>query len=197
MRTIESDRSLAMRVAGSIPLEARLAMRALVRRPVYATSFVLTLVIGTAVAATTYGVAHWIALRPLPGVRGGEHLKTLRIGAAGQAEFVSWNISEPDFETLRDRLSSLAQIAATTAVEVDLRVGDALPSRIAGELVSANYFDVLHTRLVAGRTFAQATIDADHAVIVSASLAAHLADDAPWGVGRTVSINGQRRHRSR
>lgn len=192
MRTIESDRSLAMRVASSIPLEARLAMRALVRRPVYATSFVLTLAIGTAVAATTYGVAHWIALRPLPGVRGGEHLKTLRVGAAGQAEFVSWNISEPDFETLRDRLSSLAQIAATTAVEVDLRVGDALPSRIAGELVSANYFDVLHTRLVAGRTFAQATIDADHAVIVSASLAAHLADNAPWGVGRTVSINGQR-----
>src|SRR6202000_2438237 len=81
--------------------------------------------------------------------------------------------------------------AGFTPVDVDLRVGDGLPQRVAGEMVSANYFDVLRAPPVAGRSFsADEESQAASNIVVSWTLAASLSSDPMKAAGTTLRING-------
>jgi putative ABC transport system permease protein len=173
--------------------DLRVALRSLRRQPAFTAAFVLTLAIGTGVLATVYSAANWVLLRPVPAVGDPGRLMYLRLGSAIAPPHVSFQISQPDFITLRERLPLAGALAASTPVDVDLHPSDGEPQRVAGEIVTANYFDVLRARLFAGRGFL-ASDDASSApvptVVMSYSMAARLDRDPAALVGRDVRING-------
>jgi hypothetical protein len=57
------------------------------------------------VLATIYVVANWTVLRPVPGVRAPKELVTVRLTMQNAPARVSWDISHPDFLTLRNGIS--------------------------------------------------------------------------------------------
>ena len=181
--------SRAYTLAGSLSMELRVAARTFRRRRAYAWAFVVTLGIGTGVVTTTYSVANWVLLRPVPGVRDPAPLMTMQLDMPTTPEYVSWDVSQPDYETVRDRLATLGAVAAMTPIDVDVRAGNGDPLRIAGELVTPNYFAVLRTRLLAGRGYGTSE-DIRGSVVISTALASRIVDEPARAVGERITING-------
>lgn len=187
-------------LAGPDSLRADLvvALRSARRRPAFAVAFVLTLAVGTGVLTTVYTAARWVLLRPVPGVTEPDALVTLRLGAADAPPFVSFDVSQPDLMTLRDRLPVAGALAGSSAVQVDLRAEGSDPRRVAAELVTANYFAVLQAPLAAGRSFVASDDNpttGDPSVILSYRLAAAVsAGDPLRAAGGDVRVNGAKVH---
>lgn len=181
---------------GSIDAARRdlaIAFRSLRRAPAFTLAFVLTLSIGVGVLATVYAAARWVLLRPVPGVRDASTLVTLRRGSTEAPAHVSWSISNPDLVALRERLPAHGAVAAITPADVDLRAGDGRPQRVAGAMVTSNYFRVLGAALLAGRPFAadeDAPGPAVPTIVLSYDLARRIAGTADSALGRDVRING-------
>lgn len=173
--------------------DARVALRSFRQRPVFALAFVITLAVGTGVVATVYAAARWLLLRPVPGVAAPEGLTTLRLGFKGGPPHVAYSISHPDYRDLRERLPVDGALAASTPIEVDVRPGDAEPRRVAGAMVSSNYFSVLGARMAAGRAFLaeeEAQMVEQPVVILSHSLAKRVAPDGQ-AIGSELRVNGR------
>jgi predicted permease len=107
-------------------------------------------------------------------------------------------MSYPNYVDYRDGASSRVRLAAYGSAFFSVtsmqHAGTATePERVRGEVVSANFFSVLGTRLVAGRGFMP---EEDHpgappvAVISDRLWQRHFAAD-PAAIGATVTINGQ------
>jgi len=188
------SRRLADLVAGGgLRAEVRMALRSFRARPAFVSAFVLTLGMATGVLATVYAAARWVLLRPVPSVLAPEQLITLRIGSSEAPPFVSWNLSQPDLLVLRHRLPIGAALAGRSAIEVDLRAPGAAAERVAGELVTANYFTVLGARVVAGRAFLpeeEARAADGPVMVISHPLARRLAGDPAGAVGMSLFVNG-------
>ncbi|MEX0891270.1 MAG: FtsX-like permease family protein [Gemmatimonadota bacterium] len=182
--------------AGTGPIflgrDIRLALRTCRREPAYAAAFICTLALGVGGVATVYAAAHWVVLRPPPGVGAPADLVTLRLGADGAPPHVSFGVSEPDLVRLRERIPGLTGLAASTPRSVNVIGADGQPRRVAAELVTADYLDVLQVSTVAGRGFLpeEGDMAAPAAVLVLAyDLALELAGSAAGAVGRTVRVN--------
>lgn len=177
----------------SLPSDIRIALRSLRHRGAYVAAFIATLGVGVGVVSTVYAAAHWVLLRAVPGVRRGDEIVTLRLVMRHSPAQASWWVSEPDFQMLRDRLTMLRDLAATKPVDVDVRLADGVPTRVAGEMVSTNYFSVLQTRFAAGRPFVAddgVTRSAQNVIVLSDALARHFARDVSALVGSSVKVNG-------
>lgn len=175
----------------SLPRNVRLAARVLWKRPVFAAVVVLTLAIGIGLNTAVFSVVHALLLRPLPGVEAPDRLVQVYRTFPGD-DFGSLSI--PDAYDIRDRAStSFSGLAAWTFATVSLSTSDR-PITAMGQLVTANYFDVLGVRPALGRTF---TPDEDrgpgaHQVIVLSHNGWHeqFGGD-PEIIGRSVTVNGR------
>jgi predicted permease len=173
--------------------DARLAIRHFRRRPSYAGTAVLTLAVGTGVLSTVYAAADSLLLREVPGVAEPAGLMTLRLGSTEAPPHVSWDISHPDFMTLRDRLPVEGRLAAFTPIEVDLRPSNGLPRRVDGEMVTANFFEVLRHQLAAGRAFGledEQGVAELPVVVISHELARRFNTREADAVGADLRVNG-------
>jgi predicted permease len=172
--------------------DMRIAARALRRAPAFTTTFVLTLALAMGVVATVYGAAHWMLLRPVPGVRAADRLITMRLGMSGQrVSHSSWPISQPDLATLRQRMSAVSDLAAMTSAYVDVQERSAAPRRVAAEMVTINYFRVLGARILAGRGFDDGdTVGEPETVMLSYRLASAMAADPASVIGSDLRVNG-------
>lgn len=101
------------------------------------------------------------------------------------------NMSYPDYLDVRDHAASFSGAAGYANSWISL--GGASPSRVRGEVVTPNYFDVLGARASLGRTF-RSTDDgaqgANPVAILSDNLWRNRFDADPAIVGKTVVING-------
>jgi predicted permease len=179
----------------SVVSDARVSIRTFRRAPAFVATFVLTLAIAIGVLATVYSAAHWVLLRPVPGVRGGDRLITMRLGERwewARAYDASWGISQPDLATLQQRITPLDELAAMTSADVDVQVRQAPPRRMAAEMVTTNYFHVLGARVFAGRTFGaeDETDAAPRTTVLSYQFASTIAEDPASTVGSNVRVNG-------
>jgi predicted permease len=170
------------------------AMRSFKRRPAFTVAFLVTLAVGTGVLATVYAAARWVLLRPVDGVGAPKELVTIRLGSREAPPFVSFNVSHADLQVLRDRLPVRGALAGVTPIEVDVRSGNGDPQRVAGEMVTANYFSVLRASLGSGQHF-QAVEDDARFGVTSVILSDHYAralsaDDPKDMLGTEVRING-------
>ena len=170
--------------------DLRSARRMLTRNPVFTAVAVLTLGLGIGLNTAVFSVIDALLLRSLPGVRAPNELVQLYRKWPG-IDFGSW--SPLVAQDVRERTTDVFQDLATWAfVPLNLSA-DGQTQRMFGQMVSANYFNVLGAKALRGRTF---VADEDrnpgsHPVaIVSHATWQGMFGGDPKVVGRTVVING-------
>jgi len=122
------------------------AARSLRRSPAFTTAAVLTLAVGIGATTAIYSVTDRVLLQPLPFPDGDRLIRINNVDARGNR---SMNFFEyQDWRARTTTLSGLAARSMNPQVLLQTRQGMA---RLAGGLISCNYFDVLGARAAIGR----------------------------------------------
>jgi putative ABC transport system permease protein len=173
--------------------DLRLALRSVLRHPTYSIAVIATLAVGIGANTAIFSVFNWILFRPMPGVDRPDELATVRFvppSAPGARLVVSYR----DVADLRDRMPALADLAASSALSMNVVfAGGTEAERLDGEIVTANYFDVLGVRPQNGRRFRpdeERPGSSSPAAIISDSLWRRRFASASNAVGSQMSING-------
>lgn len=187
-------RERAVDAALSLQADQRAMLRFMVRRKGFAAATVLTLAVGLAGITTVYAIADWVLLRPVPGVTAPQELVLVRLGST-VSDRPSWPVAQADYEDFRAGIDNVEELAASRPVEVNLELGAGIPAmRMAGAMVTSNWFRTLGVDFAAGRglsTAATPELTAAGEVVVDHSLAAMIAVDPRDAVGEAVVVNGR------
>ena len=170
--------------------DLKFAWRMMVRRPAFTLVAVLILGLGIGANATIFSWVERVLLQPVPGVDASA-LIALH-GKTTSRDDLSF--SYPNFTDLRAaKPDGIEDLVAFRGVAMNLR-GDGEPRRVWGQLVTANFFDLLRARPHLGRGF----IDSDTAAIDSAPVAilshdswTRLFNADPGIIGRTITLNAR------
>ncbi len=170
--------------------DIRFAVRMLRKTPVFTIVVVFVIAVGSGAVTTIFSAMNAVVLRPLSGVREPARLVALQpldrqggVGEQGSFELYTW---------LKERSSTLGGVAAWGRVSLTIAV-DGRGAPALGNMVSANYFEVLGVRPAMGRFFSadeDATPGAHPVVVVSHvfwTTRLHASADA---IGRPLQING-------
>ena len=172
--------------------DLKFAIRGAMRKPGHALAVIATLAIGIGANTAIFSLFNWILFRPMPGVERPGELVTVRFTRANsEARFF---VSYRDVADLRGGTPALSGVAAsaTQSMNAVLAPG-AEPQRIEGEVVTANYFDVLEVQIQTGRRFLPAEERPGPAVpaaIISDALWRRSFGSAADVLGRHIAING-------
>ncbi len=174
----------------SFLMDARYAFRQLRRAPALSATIVLTLAIGIAATTTVFSWARAVLLDPLPGAGDPARIMALETTtSSGSWTPTSWL----DYRDFRKYLKSFDGLAAAYPMSVSLGDGTRAERR-PGELVSANFFDVLRVRPVIGRSFTSATSDdfagTQPSIVIGYELWKTRFQGDSTVLGRVVEING-------
>jgi len=134
----------------SLLQDIRYALRGLRKTPGFAIVAVLTIGLGVGVNTTVFGWMRTLVLRPFPGVERPDRLVSLATSPPGSDE--RWSISYPGFGDWREGTRAFEGMAVAHVEQLGLRL-DGPPERVWGQLVSADFFDVVSVRPQLGRTF--------------------------------------------
>jgi predicted permease len=141
----------------SMLMDARYALRQIRRTPALSGIIIATLAVGIASTTTVFSWTRSLLLDPLPGAADPSRIMALETTTpSGSWTPTSWL----DYRDFRKYLKSFDGIAAAYPTSVALGV-DAHAERAWGELVSANFFDVLRVRPALGGFF-PSTLDESH-----------------------------------
>ena len=168
--------------------DLRYAFRALRKTPLFTIVAVLTLALGIGANTTIYTWLEGMVLRPLPGVREYDRL-VLPITRGPQNARWSWSI--PDWQDAARMVTLIDVPAINDAAPLSVRT-EGQAERAWGEIVSANYFDVLGVRPMLGRGFepaADSALGAHPEVVLSYGYWQRKFAADSHVIGRTVSIN--------
>jgi predicted permease len=170
--------------------DLKFAWRMLVRRPAFTLVAVLVLGVGIGANATIFSWVESVLLQPLPRVDASQ-LVALH-GKTTSRDDLSF--SYPNFTDLRSaRPDGLEDVIAFRGVAMNLR-GDGEPRRVWGQLVSANFFEVLRVRPVLGRGFVEADAsakDKEQVAVLSHHAWQRLFAGDPSIVGRSITLNAR------
>ncbi|MBN9661431.1 MAG: ABC transporter permease [Acidobacteria bacterium] len=167
------------------------AIRLLRNRPAFSAIVVATLALGIAANTTVFAWVDSILLRPIPGVVNPGEL--LAAEAASPTNPRIGQFQHPDFRDLQRQMTTAAGVIASHIAFFTVGPADH-PRRVLGQVVSANYFDVLGVKPVLGRMLLTAEDRDDQgayavAVISHRFWMSYFRGD-PIVVGRAVRING-------
>lgn len=182
--------NLRDRVAGGVLADLRVGLRMLARSPGFTVTATVVIALGIGANTAVFSVVNSLLLRPLPGVEApGELAFVYTSDFSGPIYGAS---SYPDVEAMRE-----SEIFAGVAVYSPSQFSVALDERgirAMGEVVSADYFDVLGVRPAAGRFFhaaeAGAAVSAP-VMVVSHDFWQSRLNGAPDVIGRALRVNGQ------
>ena len=170
--------------------DLRSARRLLTKNPIFTGIAVLTLALGIGLNTAVFSVIEALLLRPLPGARAPHELVQLYRNWPG-IEYGS--LSPMSFRDVQERTKDTFQdVAAWGYVPLSLSA-DGKSQRVFGQMVSANYFNVLGATPLRGRVF---VADEDrnpgtHAVVVlSHATWQGMFGGDPGIVGRRIVLNG-------
>ena len=170
--------------------DLKFAWRMLIRRPAFTLVAVLVLGLGIGANATIFSWVESVLLQPVHGVDASP-LIALHGKTATRDDL---SFSYLNFKDLRSaRPDGLEDLIAFRGAAMNLR-GDGEPRRVWGELVSANFFDVLRVRPVLGRAFIEsdgAAIDKEPVVVLSHQAWRRLFAGDPSIVGRSIILNAR------
>jgi predicted permease len=177
----------------SLSQDARFAARVLGKSRTVTAVSVLSLALGLGVNLSIFTFVNALVLAPIPGVADSAglvaiHHRTRHGGSFARAGAYT-SASYPDFEYYRRHTASFRGLAAHTPFTATVRAGGST-ERVAGELVSDNYFVVLGGRAAVGRLLdpRDATPGAAPTVVLShAYWQRSLGGDADI-VGRTIHV---------
>ena len=172
---------------GSTPMvgqDIRFALRALARRPLFATIVIGTIALGVGANAAIFSVVNGVLLRPLP------YPGADRVASFGHTP-PTLLVSPPEYFDYTRDLRSFEALAAYTVNEGNLTTPDE-PERVGLATVSPTFFSVLGVRPLVGRTFLP---DEDRAMPATAAVLSYGLWQRRFGgdrtiVGRTIPFNG-------
>jgi putative ABC transport system permease protein len=165
------------------------ALRALIRRPAFSLTTVLTLAFGTAITAAAFAVVDAVLLKPLPYPSPGQLVTVMeaspasnqRVSLVAPARMIDWNQSSSAFEVISG--SYAESVTDTSGGE---------PERLAGRRVAPRYFDVFAATPMLGRTFTaeEETENGPPAAVISEGLWARRFARSASAVGQRLEISG-------
>src|SRR5262249_39289368 len=117
--------------------DIRYAARGLLRAPLFTAVAIATLALGTGLNTAIFGVGA-VLLRPMRGVQRPNRLSWISAARHGRPRPLSY----PDYLDIRERSRALEGVAAydSRALHVAL---DGVAERVAGHIVTVNYFSLL------------------------------------------------------
>ena len=130
--------------------DLRLAVRSLLRSPLFAVTATLSLAVGVAANTVGFGFLYGYLIRPLPFTDGSRLVSVLT--AAPSRGTDRGGVTLQEFGEVQARTRSFDGVAATSATSVDLTGGDE-PRRLMASIVSPSLHRLLGTRPLVGRVF--------------------------------------------
>jgi putative ABC transport system permease protein len=167
----------------SIRQDIRYAIRQLRRSPGFTTVVVLALALGIGVNLVIFRLVDGLILNPLPGVANPERVVMVENRV----------LSYPEYQAYRDQAAQFEGIGAfRRRIVVSARV-DAEPERVNAGMVTGNFFTLLKTAPLLGRTLNPQDDQAGSApvLIVSHAYWKKALGGSPAAVGRTMQVSGQ------
>jgi predicted permease len=165
----------------------RHAFKAVFKSPGFSLIAIATLAVGIGLNVALFGIFNALLFRPLA-VSNPAGLVAIR-SASVKPDGPRGNLTYPDFEDLRARRDVLVDAFAFTQITAGLSVGGRA-TRVNGQIVTSNMFDVLGVRAALGRTFSAQEDREQVAVVSDGAWRAIFGGDAAV-VGSAVTINGR------
>jgi predicted permease len=175
-------------LVADITQDFRYALRTLGRSPGYSLVVIAVLALGIGANVSVFSLFNALALKPIPRVEGSAGLGVL-VARTDAGRILP--LSYPDFRDLREQSRAFEGLAGTTMDFYSLGVGNH-GERVAGEMVTGNYFSVLGVRASLGRTLLPSddVSPGKHPVVViSDDLWRRVFGSDPDAVGRTIQVN--------
>ena len=172
-----------------MPHDLRLAIRGLLKSPIFTAVTVATLALGLGATTAIFSVLHGVLLNPLP-IEDPDGVVYLRESRLPQ--FPSFSVAPGNFLTWRRETSTFASMAAVT-LSTAVVTGLAEPERIQAGRASAELFPLLGIRPVLGR-FYRAEEDrpeAERVIVLSEPFWRSRFGGLASAIGRSLTMNGQ------
>jgi putative ABC transport system permease protein len=170
--------------------DLRYAIRTLLRSPAFTATAALTLALGIGANTVMFSVVDAVLLRPLP-FRDPDRL--MLIASLNTHRNVGQiRASALDFADWRSQATSFAGMAGHVGTGFIL-TGDGEPEQVIGQLVTADFFDVLGVKPLAGRTLSPDAFAPGHdqEMVLSHSLWQRRFAGDRSAIGRTVTASGK------
>jgi predicted permease len=168
-------------------MDLRYSVRMLLKNPGVTAAAVLSLALGIGANATIFTWVKSVLLNPLPGVPAAERMFVL---AASAPDGENRSFSYPNFRDIRAAARTFQPILQDDAA---LSVSDGGDAEMAfAVLVSGNYFDVVGTRPILGRTFVKeedGTPGGAPVMVISYAFWQRRFGGTPAIVGRSIKVN--------
>jgi predicted permease len=172
--------------------DVRYAVRNLRKRPMLSATIIVTLAISLGPTAAVIGMADALFFRPLPVVAGQDRLLHYAFGTPMRDGLIPHAISYANLAEIRNGATTVAGIAGQTSISGGLALEGVAPRLALGTAITANYFDVLGVRMIAGRPFRSEEDSApggDPVMVLNEGLARAFFGAADAAVGRAVLVN--------
>ena len=177
--------------------DLRFGFRMLVRNPGFSTMAVLCLTLGIGANAAVFSWIEGLLLRPFPAVVRQDRLVvvagTNRVaGDKGASATDYTDVSWPDFKDFRQNATLFDSFIADKIMGTTISIGDRA-ERMAGSIVSANYFDALGVHPLLGRGFEpgdETGRNAHPVTVISYWMWKERYHSDPAIVGKTQMLNG-------
>ena len=177
---------------GELGHDLRYGGRQLAKSPGFTLIAVLTLALGIGATTAIFSVVYGAVIRPLPWQEPERIVRAFFVSPEGEKHGA---FSAPNFLDLRAQSKTLSGVASVSGMTLNLSGDGSEPERLPGAQVSANYFEVMGMRPLAGRTFApgEDQPDAQRVTVISEELWERRFGRDPEVIGRTLTLNGQPR----
>jgi len=179
--------SWGTRALETLVQDVRYGLRNLRRNPGYAAAVLVTLALGIGANTAVFSVVNAVLMKPLPYARGDQIVVLRQPERASRTEDLGFAVQE--VKDYRDQTKTLDSVVEYHSMIFTL-FGGADPQRVRTGVVSANFFDVLETKPLLGRTFraGEDAIGADPVLVLSHEFWRKTGSD-PDIVGRRFEMN--------
>ena len=170
--------------------DIRYGVRMLVKNPGVTLVAVITLALGIGANTAIFSGVSAFLMRPLSVPNPGNLVRPMEIA---EDRGVTDELSYPDFVDYRDQSTSYTGLAAEDMLQVAIDAENQ-NDVIWGQVVSANYFDVVEVKPILGRTFLpdeDKNIGGNAVVVLSHSFWQRRLASDPNIVGKTVQLNNR------
>ena len=170
--------------------DIRYGVRMLMKNPGVTTVAVITLALGIGANTAIFSGVNAFLMRPLNVPHATEMVRPLEIS---DDRGTTDEFSYPDFLDYREQSKSFSGIAAEDMIQAAVDTENQ-NDVVWGQVVSANYFDVLQVKPILGRAFLpdeDKTVGASHVVVLSHSFWQRRMAGDPNIVGKTVQLNNR------
>jgi putative ABC transport system permease protein len=173
--------------------DVQFGLRMLRKNPGFTAAVIVTLALGIAANTTIFSMVNGWMLRP-PRIKDPDRVVVILTTDPAKGGF-GWDrkpVSAPDFVSWRQESRAFEDMVASEWSDFAL-TGEGEPERLAGERVSASYFQMLGVSTALGRTFLPGEDQPGHGqvVILSHGLWQRRFGSNPKVVGEVVRLNGE------